>query len=176
VKLNDEVKQVRVFNDTPKIGYGVHEVKLMLVEAGTTNAGKEYVQFNLADDGGAEGSARVWFTTDKAANFRFNVMRQVFVHCAPEAKKDDARNQMDKVEDSDQAVKLLNEKCIGKQIWFTKYINPGNTYTDQSGATKQSVNTSVYGYKPKLREDLMPKAQFKGEDVTGKVNIPAEWS
>lgn len=181
MKFSDDNKQVSEQGDGNWLGFGVHVVALSGIEAGKTEAkGAEFVEFTVMGENGEEDTARVWFSTDKAANYSFNIMRQIYVHCAPEAKKDAARAEMDAVNDSDEAVALM-QKCIGKKVWFTKYPNPTRTYVNQAGETKKSIDKNVLGYEPKLREDLMPKDNQKealnalegSEPATG--NIPEEW-
>jgi hypothetical protein len=82
------------------------------------------------------------------------------------------------------------QNCIGKKCWFTKYPDPKRTYEAADGSIKKSINKNIYGYAPKLREDLMPKqdtvadvdtdkpitaADLGGEDVSGDANIPDKW-
>lgn len=193
MKFNDDTKQVNEFSDSNWLGFGVHEVTLGLIEAGKTDNNKEFVEFTVIGPKDEEDTARVWFTSDKSANFSFNIMRQIYVHCAPEGKaKEKARTDFDAVKDSDEAVELM-QKCVGKKIWFTKYPDPTRTYQNQAGQTKQSINKNVYGYAPKLREDLMPKQDtvadvdtdkdvtiedLGGEEAKGDAaaNIPDDWS
>ena len=167
MKFTDENKQVKEFSDQNWFGFGVHKVAIVLIELGNTNPdepekGKEFVEFTVAGENGEEDTARMWFTSDKAANFSFNVCRQIYVHNAPEAAKDAARDTMDAVKDTTELVEKMTEKLIGKECWFTKYPDPTRTYLDSNNNTRQSINKNVYGYEPKLREDLMPKDGSNG--------------
>jgi hypothetical protein len=170
MKINDENKTVIEFNDK-YFGYGVHSVKISDVTLGEAGD-KEYIEVTVVDPEDLEitDSARVWFTSDKAVNYSFNVLRQIFVHCAPEAKKDEAREMFNKIGDTDTLAQIM-EKCIGRQIWFTKYIDPERTYTDQQGNVRPSVNKNVMGYEPKLKPELLPKTGPMNMDgMLGKVN------
>lgn len=189
MKFNDETKAVKEFSDSNWLGFGVHKVKIGLIELGETDGGKEYVEITVLGDNEEEDTARVWFTTDKAANYSFNVLRQIYVHNAPEAKKDAARDTMDAIGDTEQLVKALSEKLIGGECWFTKYPDPQRTYEAADGSTRQSINKNVYGYEPKLREDLMPgteansrseidaviNKQFPGAEKGATGGIPKTW-
>lgn len=175
MKLNDETKAVKEFNSGNWFGFGVHKVKIGLIELRETDDGKEFVEFTLLGDNDEEDTARMWLTSDKAVNFSFNVCRQIYVHNAPEAAKDAARDTMDAVKDTKELVEKLNEKLIGGECWFTKYLDPTRTYEAADGTTKQSVNKNVYGYEPKLRADLMPKdVQASGNTAVDKTFPGAE--
>jgi hypothetical protein len=188
VKFTDDNKQVKEFENN-WLDFGVHEVIIGLVELGQTDAGQEYLEITVIGPNDEEDTARVWFTTDKAANYSFNVMRQIYVHNAPEAKKDQARQTFDKVADTQQLEELM-QKLVGKgKCWFSKYPSPTRTYTAQDGTVKKSIDKNVYGYKPKEHPELLPKdseaakkdgvtiEDLGGEPATGDAaaNIPEEW-
>lgn len=170
MKFTDENKAVKEFSENNWLGFGVHKVQLALFEQGFTDDdpenGKEFVEISVLGPNEEEDTARVWFTTDKAANYSFNVLRQIYVHNAPEDKKDAARDTIDAVKSTEELVAVLNEKLIGGEAWFTKYPDPTRTYQAADGSTRQSINKNVYGYKPNLREDLMPK-----DDQVTKSNV-----
>lgn len=183
MKFSDEDKQVSDFTPGNYLGFGVHEVTIGQIEAGTTDADKEFVEFTVLGPNQEEDAARCWFVGG-AANISFNTMRQIYVHCAPEDKKTEAGLAFDSVADSDEAVTLM-QKCVGKKCWFTKYQDPTRTYVGKDGVTRKSVNKNVLGYEPKLREDLLPKDAQKdalnameGKPATGDAaaNVPEDWA
>lgn len=185
MKLNDENKTVTEFNQN-WFGFGVHKVHVGLIELGETEAGKEFIEVTLLGDNEEEDTARVWFTSDKAANYSFNVLRQIFVHNAPEDKKDKARDEIDAITDTKALAELL-QKIVGGECWFTKYPSPDRTYQAKDGSTKKSIDKNIMGYEPKLREDLMPKDEQKdalnktfpgAEAASGSAadNIPDNWA
>lgn len=161
VKFNEDHKKEMTQGDF--IPEGVHKVKILLVEAGKTDAGKDYVEFTVNDDDGREGKARMWFTTDAAINYTFNMIRTIFVHNAPEGKKDAIREQIDKIDDSDVLIEAC-QQLIGKEAWFTVYKSD-RTYQDAEGNTKHSYDKNIYGYEPK------PKTVSDAEAVS-KANEP----
>ncbi len=165
MKFSDENKTVREFTNN-YFDYGVHNVLIGEVELGQTDAGKEYIEITVVDPGNAEitDSARVWFTSDKAANYSFNVLRTIFVHNTPEARKDEARDIFDRVQDTETLVQIM-QGVKGKECWFTKYQDPERTYTAQDGTQRKSVNKNVMGYAPKLKPELIP-APRGGEEIT----------
>jgi hypothetical protein len=168
MKLSDENKKVSEFNDSQWFGYGVHKVQLGLFELGGTEEGeKEYIEITVMDpeDGEITDTARVWFTTEAAANYSFNALRQIYVHNAPEKAKDAARDTFDAIPDTEKLVELLNEKLIGKEAWFTKYPSPTRTYVNQTGETKKSIDKNVLGYEPKLKPELLPKTDEVIDDI-----------
>jgi hypothetical protein len=166
MKLNEENKIVKEFSDK-YFDYGVHKVLVGDVTLGGTAEGeKEYIEVEVIDPGDLDitDKVRVWFTTDKAINYSFNLLRQIFVHCAPEDKKDDAKIMFDQIGDTD-TLKQIMEKCKGRQIWFTKYPDPSRPYTNPAGETKPGISKNIMGYEPKLKPELLPK--------DGKVNLDA---
>lgn len=189
MKFNEDVKSVKEFSDSNWFGFGVHKVHIGAIELSETESGKEYVEVTVLGDNEEEDSARVWFTSEKAANYSFNVLRQIYVHNAPEEKKDAARDTMDAVKDTEELVAKLNDRLIGGECWFTKYPDPERTYLDASGNIKQSINKNIYGYEPKPRPDLLPAdserltkdnldKHFPGaEEVKGDAanGIPSNW-
>lgn len=186
MKFTDDNKQVKEMGDYNGFSFGVHKVTIGQIELGETDSGKEYVEVTVMGENGEEDTARVWFTTDKAANYSFNILRQIYVHNAPEKDKDAARDTMDAVKDTEELVAKLNEKLVGGECWFTKYYDPQRSYLDASGNTRRSVNKNIYGYEPKPRPELMQDSEnphlnttvLEGEDVTGTdaaKGIPKAW-
>lgn len=187
-KLSDDDKTVNEFKND-YFDYGVHKVLLGEFENGGTGDGeKEYIEITVMDpeDGEITDTARVWFTTDKAANYSFNVLRQIYVHNTPEAKKDQARDEFDKLLNTDEIVALMNEKLIGKEAWFSKYPSPTRTYVDKDGNTRKSIDKNVAGYPLKEKPELLPQSlrgddtvvdDLGGEEATGDAaaNVPKGW-
>lgn len=182
-QFSDDEKEVKEFSDGNWLGFGVHKVKIGMIERGETESGKEYIEVTVLGENEEEDTARVWFTSDKAANYSFNVLRQIYVHNAPEDKKDAARSTFDAVKDTEEVVKLYNEKLIGGECWFTKYPDPERTYTNANGEIKQSINKNIMGYEPKLRTDLLPENNQHPLSGATKANdgdeaakgIPSNW-
>ena len=139
---------------------------LGIAELGETEGGKEYVEFTVIGKNEEEDTARVWFTTPAATNYSFNVIRQIIVHNTKEENKDKARKAVDAVKTTQELVDLLNEKCLGGELWFTKYYNPTRTYENKAGETKRSVDKNVYGYEPKEKPELMgDQGEIKAADL-----------
>lgn len=169
MKFNEDNKTVKEFSSGNWFAYGVHKVHIVLVELGETDASKEYVEVTILGDNEEEDTARVWFTTDKAANYSFNVLRQIYVHNAPEDKKDTARDEMDGVADTKELVDLL-QKTVGGNCWFTKYPSADRTYQAQDGTTKRSIDKNIMGYEPQLQADRIPKETEQFNPGTGAAN------
>lgn len=130
---------------------GVHKVKITRIEFGETDSGKEYAEFGVKDEQGREDNARVWFTTDKAMNFSFNIIRGIFVHNAPAGKKDEIRTSIDNLKDTTELEKAC-KVLMGKEAWFSVYKDPSRTYQNDKGETKNSFNKNIYGYEPSPRK------------------------
>ena len=183
MKFNEENKKVSDFNGN-WFGYGVHKVTIGAIEVGETDDNKEFIEVVLLGDNEEEDTARVWFSSDKAANYSFNVLRQIYVHNAPEAKKDAARDAVDATSDTAELTALL-QKLIGKECWFTKYPSSTRTYVNQAGETKQSIDKNIMGYEPKLQADRIPKTDkdalnetFPGNETAkgeAAANVPDDW-
>lgn len=152
--ISDEAKEFEG-NNKSWLDFGVHKVQIMLVGSGQTDSGTDFIEFVVVGPNEEEEKARLWLT-DKSEPYTFATLKGIYTHCAPEAKKEDARLELEKCKDYDEVVELFNKRCIGKQIWFTKYLDPKRTYINTAGETKRSVNTNVYGYEPKERPELMP--------------------
>lgn len=171
MKFSDENKAVKEF-DSNYFSFGVHKVQILLIEEGEYD-GKAYLDFTIGDpdDGEKTDVARMWFSTDQAINYSFNTLRTIYVHNAPEDKKDAARDTIDGVADLEELVKVVSEKLIGGECWFTKYYSDTRTYTNKAGATKKSVEKNIYGYEPKLKPELMPaQADENGDAVVNLDN------
>lgn len=172
MKFSEDTKQVKDAPNGNWFGFGVHKVNIGMIELSPADAEKEYIEITVVGDDEEEDTARVWFTSEKAANYSFNVLRGIYVHNAPEAAKDAARETMDAVQDTTEFVAKLNEKLIGGECWFTKYLDPTRTYIAADGTTKQSVNKNIYGYEPKLRPALLPKEAPTSGNTTVDAAFP----
>lgn len=179
MKFSNEHKEVTEFNDK-YFNFGIHKVQISAVELGGTGEGeKEYIEITVVDPSDAEitDTARVWFTSDKATNYSFNVLRQIFIHNTPEAKRDEARDLFDKLSGTEELAKIV-ETLIGKECWFTKYYDPERTYTAQDGSQKRSVNKNIMGYEPKPKPELMPAPKSDTDKVKdafpGAEEVPFE--
>lgn len=186
MKFNDEHKEEVSKGTGNYFGYGVHKVKIGLLEQGESKNGSEYIEFTLLGDNEEEATARLYFT-DKSAKYSFNTARQIYVHNAPEDKKQVARDTFDAVADTDELVKLFNDKLIGGECWFTKYQSRDRTYVDQQGVTRKSIETNIYGWEPQVQLDRLPSEDRAGavaDIANGTVEnpksdaatgIPEEW-
>jgi hypothetical protein len=136
--------------------FGVNDVKLVGATAGETESSKDFIELTVANADGVEDNARVWFTGG-ASPYSFQTIKQIVVHSAKtDADKEKARMAIENTVDTDEMVDLLNKRCVGGQLWVTKYLDPTRTYSNSAGEVKQSINTSIYGYEPKLKPELMP--------------------
>ena len=156
VKFSDEHKK-ELSNDYFEIG--VHKVQIMLVNFGKTDDGKEYVEFTVTDPETQtkEGTARLWFTTDKAIGYTFNIIRGIFVHNSPEDKKQAIREKVDAVKDTTELDKLC-QLLIGKEAWYEISEDETRTYQNDKGETKPSLNKNITGYEPTPKKVSAPAA------------------
>lgn len=155
-------------------GQGVHKVQIQTIEFGETegDAPKEFVEFTVVDPENAErtGKARLWFHTDGAIKYSFNTIRTIFVHNAPEDKKDDVRAKFDALKNTEELDKACQKMLIGKEAWYSVYENPERTYPGADGSPKNSYDKNITGYEPKPRTVTVGEgpAQVTGEPVDSK--------
>lgn len=144
VKFSDAHKAERSTNYFEE---GIHEVKISSFFFDKTAKGQEFVEVEVIDPLNEErtASTRFWFTTDGAINYAFNILRGIFVHNAPENKKDEVRTKFDSIADTDQLEKEMN-MLIGKDCWLQVYAD--GTYIDKNGNSKPNFSRDIYGYKP----------------------------
>lgn len=186
----DDKKEVEFAERMP---FGVNTVQLVGVTEQEADNGNVFLEVTVTNSDGIEDVARLYFT-DKAAQYSFNTVRQIAVHSAKtDADKEKARMAVENCKDSDEIAELLNEKCVGAELWLTKYYDPSRTYQSKDGELRKSINTNLYGYEPKERPELMPNKQSAddrnedapvdlnsttgGTPATGDAaaNIPSSW-
>lgn len=139
--------------------FGPHRVTILgFNHEGTGEGEKEYVEVGFTDQETEqkEGKVRLYFNTAGNAPISFDTLRQIYVHNAPEDKKDVARDSFNEVPNTVEMVKLLNKNLIGKEMWYTKYYDKTATY-EKEGQTYRSIRENVMGYEPKVKLDLMPR-------------------
>jgi hypothetical protein len=169
------------FNDSHKaeqgqyFSEGTHKVTILGVEGGTNENGKEYIEFIVGGKDGEEGSARMWFTSDKAIAFTFNSIRNIFVHNASKGKEEAAKELVNKVTNSDELVGLCNKALIGKEAWYTVEISD-YTYTNQAGELKHGYNRNITGYEPKPKQSGVKAVDetFGGGTVLTDEEVPVD--
>ena len=169
------------FNDSHKVeqgqyfSEGIHKVTILGINGGTNDNGKEFIEFVVGGQDGEEGTARMWFTSDKAINFTFNTIRNIFVHNATKGKEDAARDLINKVTNSDELVELCNKALIGKEAWY-QVEKSDYTYTDQAGEVKQGYNRNIFGYEPKPKQSGVKAVDetFGGGTVLSDDEVPVD--
>ena len=138
---------------------GIHKVHIVDVGSGTNDNGKEYIEFTVEGENGEEGSARMWFTTDKAISFTFSSIRNMFVHNAKKDKEAEAREMVNAVANSTELVALCKKVLVGKEAWYV-VEKSDYTYTNAAGEEKQGYNRNILGYEPKPKvqtiDDILP--------------------
>lgn len=152
VKFSNDDKKVKEFSGK-YFEEGVHQVRISTVKLGTTDGGnKEYMEFGvigMTDEDERQDSVRFWFGTPGSINFSFNRVREIFVHNAPDNKKDETRTKFDAIEDTEKLESACLKVLIGKEAWLSVAENPNRTYQNDAGETKNSFDKNLTGYKPK---------------------------
>jgi len=126
---------------------GVHKVKIKTVIFGETEDKKEFAEFTVYNDSGQEGTARLWFTTDKALGYSFGIVRGIFVHNASEDNRDKVRKTIDEIKDTKE-LETACQKLADKECWYEISEDPVRRYTNAKGEQRPSLNKNVYGYSP----------------------------
>ena len=150
---------------------GIHKVAIVAVTGGVNENEKEFIEFTVEGTNGEEGNARMWFTTDKAIKFTFNTIRGIFVHNALEAKKDEAREMVNKVKNSEELVALCAKVLIGKEAFY-QVEQSDYTYTNAAGEMKQGYNRNLYGYEPTPRKKTALEELTTGSTTLDESEVP----
>lgn len=161
------------FNDEHKeeqgkyFDIGIHEVVITDVTGGTNDNDKEYIEFTVEGAGkdAKEGKARMWFTTDKAIKYTFNNIRGIFVHNAPEDKKEKAREIVNKTKNSEELVALCKKALVAKLAWY-QVEQSDYTYVNQAGETKNGYNRNITGYEPTPKPKTAVEKMFPDAEAT----------
>lgn len=167
VKFSDDDKKVNEFSGGKYFEQGVHQVRISTVQLGTTDSGKEFLEFGvvgMTDDDEREDSVRFWFSSPGAINFSFNRIREIFVHNADEDKKDATRTKFDAIADTEKLESACVKVLTGKEAWLSVYENKDRPYQNANGDTKYSFDKNLTGYEPK------PKVSQ--EEAVAKANEP----
>lgn len=140
---------------------GVHKVKIMLVVFDKTEEKepREFVDFTVTDESETkEARVRLWFTTEGAIKYTFNIIRGIFVHNTPEAKKQAIREKVDATKNTEELDKLC-QLLVGKEAWLEVSEDPERTYQNDAGETKPSINRKLTGYEPSPKKVSAPAAE-----------------
>lgn len=159
---------------TPFFPEGIHVVNIVDVEGGVNDNDKEYIKFTVEGSNGEEGSANMWFTTDKAIKFTFSTIRSLFTHNATKGKEEEAKKMINAVKNSEELVELCKKVLIGKEAWF-QVEKSDYTYTNQAGEEKRGYNRNIFGYEPKPKQSGNKAIDdtFGGGKVMSDDEIPA---
>ena len=172
IEFNDEHKQEMGGSFIPE---GVHKVKLGLITFEKDDSDRVFADISVFDEEDREGNARLWFHTDGAKKYSFNTLRSIFVHNAPEDKKEATRekiNNLKNLEEMDAACQEL----IGKECWYLVERDPSRKYVGQDGKERESLNRNVYGYEPKPSNPTpQPKEDVKTNSGDGDEPFPSNF-
>ena len=165
VKFSPEAK-----NDSVYFEEGVHEVQISDIKYGKTDSDKEYVEISVVGKNKETSSARLWFTTQKASDYAFKILKSIFVHNAPQASKDAMRDKINLIDDSEDIIKLL-PTLKGKSCWFELYRSD-RQYVGADGNPRNSYDKNVYGYEPKPKDKSASTLLAGAETVSDLGEIP----
>jgi len=155
VKFTDEhkVEQGKYFD------LGIHKVQIATVVQSTTDDKREYFDFTVVDDLNSPDptstDVRLWFHTDKSIKYSFSIIRGIFTHNAPEGKEDAIKDKLNKIDDTDELIKLCEKNLVAKEAWLEIAEDPTRTY-EKDGETKPSINRNITGYEPQPKKVSAP--------------------
>lgn len=163
-KFTDTVKEEKSFNYFEQ---GVHKVQISGVEFGFTDdkEEKEYCEITVVDPDNGEKTdkVRLWFHTEGAQAFSFSTLRAIFVHNAPEDKKDSVRAKFNGLNGTEELEAACKKMLPGKECWFSIYESDTRTYTDEGGTVRKSFDKNITGYEPKPKVAAGPRTVTVGE-------------
>jgi hypothetical protein len=154
MKLTPEILENVDRQPSKYFDVGTHKVTIGLVTLGTTDSGKEYMEFTVYDpeDDDRTGTARLWFSSDKSAGYSISILSSIFIHNTAEEKRDAVRTAIKKVTDTEALLDIAQKKLIGKEAFYVVEEDPVRTYVNKNGDTMPSVNRNIYGYEMKAKE------------------------
>ena len=152
---------------------GVHEVTIVHVEGGTNDNDKEYIEFHVQGENGEEGTARMWFTTDKAIKYTFGNIRGLFTKNALKGKEEAAKEMVNAVKNSEELIDLCNKVLVGKKGYY-QVEKSDYTYTNAAGEEKQGYNRNLTGYEPKPKNTDLENVNkaIPGSEVVEDSEVP----
>jgi hypothetical protein len=153
MKFTDEILENVDRQPSKYFDIGTHKVKIGLVNSGMTDAGKEYMEFTVFDpeDEDRTGTARLWFSSEKAAGYSVGIISTIFVHNTAEEKREALKAALKKLNDTDALLDIAQKKLIGKEAFYVVEEDPVRTYTNKEGVTMPSINRNIYGYEMKSK-------------------------
>lgn len=170
-KFSDSEKEEKSFNYFEQ---GVHKVQISSLEFGFTEdkEEKEYCEITVVDPDNGEKTdkVRLWFHSEGARGFSFSTLRAIFVHNAPEDKKDEIREKFNAIKGTEDLEKACQKMLPGKEAWFSIYESDTRTYQDEKGNVRKSFDKNLTGYEPKPRA-VAPKTVSVG---TGDAKVEGE--
>lgn len=117
--------------------YGTHEVLIMLAEGQTDSKGRDVIKITVADkeDNDKTGEATLWFHSEGGAKMGMDKVLRLLTHNVDDDKKPKVKELgqkltagiTDLIKGRDIALKLINEKLIGKEGYFV--VEPKAGYT-----------------------------------------------
>lgn len=146
---------------------GVHKVIIESAKRGKIDSGKEYVEFTVLGEEDQQGSARLWFTTDKAAKYALSILAGIAVHNKnSEAAKQTVRDAFKKITDTDSVDDKFLTRYEKMDAWVSVYEDVNGKQKPGGGFYKR---TDIYGYEPKPKkqtaEQLVADLKTNGEAV-----------
>lgn len=167
VNLTDEDLKERT--QSKYFAEGLHEVLIVSAERGTTDAGKDYVEFTVLGHDDEEGTARLWFSTEAGSKYALSIMSGIAVHNKQtDAEKEGVRTAFKAIDDTDKVDAKFLAKFKDMDAFYLVQQSD-RTYTNAQGETKHSYDHNIAGYpmQPKKTtvESLLGGTPVSTDDV-----------
>lgn len=149
---------------------GEHEVLITKAERGTTDSGKDYVEFTVLGHDDESDTARLWFTTDASAKYALSILAGIASHNKhSDIDKKKVRDAFKAITDTDEVDDKFLARYKEMDAFFTVYKSD-RTYLGNDGTTKHSFDKNIYGYMPKPKkqtaEDLISDFKATGDEIS----------
>ena len=145
---------------------GVHEVLIQKAERGVTDSGKEYAEITVLGHDDEVGTARLWFSTEKAGKYALSILSGIAVHNRKDdAAKEKARATFKAITDTDEVDDKFLARFKEMDAWFMVQQSD-RTYQNAEGETKNSYDRNIYGYEPKMKQMTAEQLVSSGTPVS----------
>jgi hypothetical protein len=155
--------------------FGTHDVIIMLAEAQTDAKNRDLIRITVCDkaDENKVGEATFWFHTKGATQMSVDKVLRLLIHNVDEDKKPKVKELGEqlfaKIDDfgkaRDAALKLLNEKLIGKEGYLA--VNPSGKYTTSKYGDLWYYPAAPQGAAKDIKNDATTPADL---------DIPDDWA
>lgn len=158
--------------------FGTHDVKIMLAEAQTDAKDRDIIRVTVCgkEDEDKVAEATLWFHSEGGAKMSVDKVLRLLIHNVDEDKKPKVKELgeqlFSKITDfkksREVALKLLNEKLIGKEGYLA--VNPSGNYSTSKYGDLWYYPAAPQGAQKDTKDDSVTPA-----DGGDGINLPEGW-